>query len=300
MGESEASQATNDTFPSQMLLEAVSQIYPSNGSPNKLRKMYMKHTRESYGFEDLTLEAESPIDECELRETDPVSPERFLSAYQKRFCRRCFIFGCFLHEPEVYTGPDRKKTEKPESKPCSKECYLRDCVKQEPMDESNSKDDSALEADDVWTGSDQSIFRVLQTSFQNNYCAIARGLQNKTCKQVYEFAQKEKQDHPQEDQKFKVAIPKKRSKANKTKIQTPKLNKDKNKNTESSYAPCDHEGPCRVGCRCFDRKTFCEKYCKCELTCKNRFRGCECKGECLTNQCNCYIAFRECDPDVCR
>ena len=66
---------------------------------------------------------------------------------------------------------------------------------------------------------------------------------------------------------------------------------------------CAQEGPCDSGtpdCVCIAGLNFCEKFCACGPSYRNRYRGCKCKlGDCRTQACPCWVAGRECDPDLC-
>ncbi|GLC46936.1 hypothetical protein PLESTM_001947300 [Pleodorina starrii] len=65
------------------------------------------------------------------------------------------------------------------------------------------------------------------------------------------------------------------------------------------YQPCTCMGKCKADCPCVRAHNFCEKFCACSPACKERFRGCTCKSGCKNNQCPCWAAGRECDPDLC-
>lgn len=157
--------------------EAIARILRAKSSPQELRSKF-----KSLGKEEKPRTLQS-IDNHESSENNF---EQTLQTFQSKFCCRCFFYNCLLHKEPLMPKTNRSKHYGVQisKEPCSEHCY-----KNEDNDEGVSMVDAGSH-DEVWSGSDISLFNVLRQTFGNDSCYIADILKVKTCRQVEAFAKK--------------------------------------------------------------------------------------------------------------
>ncbi|NWH39556.1 EZH1 methyltransferase, partial [Chloropsis hardwickii] len=149
-----------------------------------------------------------------------------------------------------------------------------------------------------WTGAEESLFRVFHGTYFNNFCSIARLLGTKTCKQVFQFAVKESLITKLPTNELMNPSQKKKRKHRQVSAmeKTPRLIPSLPKACQGWGGAAGAETLRGLSVLC---QTSQSKPVVCVATGQNRFPGCRCKTQCNTKQCPCYLAVRECDPDLC-
>ncbi|TMW66544.1 hypothetical protein Poli38472_004309 [Pythium oligandrum] len=159
------------------------------------------------------------------------------------------------------------------------------------------------------------LLQKLRYTIGDNPCMISCVLESLTCRDVHTYLVGQQQRRPLgQGGCFSPDVGvKKTRKRGRTSTALPQNNRELLKRTRHQrlkdtsafnheYEPCNHEGICDfgVGCSCMKRDHMCEKACSCSRDCPNRFLGCRCSmGNCRTNACPCFVAMRECNPDLC-
>ena len=190
-------------------------------------------------------------------------------------------------------------------------------------------------SDTVWKFSEETLYRALKSIYDYNSCVLAQFIRTKTCAQIRDHIVKVDKiflnDSPNsasnsmtsngagsngysnghdfgKNETNNLDTRNKKKQKNKKPVQSHYRAKKLHEATNDSdskivhhYHPCDHPGKaCDSSCFCVLNGNFCEKFCKCSDECINKFRGCQCKTNCSSNHCPCYLALRECDPDLCQ
>ncbi|KAK1930574.1 Histone-lysine N-methyltransferase EZH1 [Phytophthora citrophthora] len=193
---------------------------------------------------------------------------------------------------------------------CSTECWKAES--HDTPGESVVKDDSKS----VLSESEMVLVRKLRFIIGDNPCIISSMAKSTTCKEVGAFLEAERQSKPirtssMDDMPLSPDVRSKHngrkrgrsshSSNNRILLNRTRNNRLKDKGANHEYEPCNHEGACdSTDCSCMARDHTCEKACSCSRDCPNRFPGCKCSlGNCRTKACPCFIAARECNPDLC-
>ncbi|KAJ6465402.1 hypothetical protein C8R45DRAFT_839883 [Mycena sanguinolenta] len=217
-------------------------------------------------------------------DTNPVanSPDQALALLVSTFCTNlnCTIGFCGTHldpTPMPLSTPPLLKSEQLKNltrTSCSPDCFLL-------------KSASTI---DEWSADDIQLLRtLLDVAPDTSPCDLAT-ICFKPCCEV--FAQRQ------------LIIPDTAIKRPKPKPKGKGLGLGKSK--PKPTRPCRHDGPCdaTTQCACFLNKAHCESSCRCSRKCARRWPGCACSVTkrdviCRTPRCACYLAHRECDPEIC-
>ncbi|XP_016410243.1 histone-lysine N-methyltransferase EZH2-like [Sinocyclocheilus rhinocerous] len=142
-----------------------------------------------------------------------------------------------------------------------------------------------------WSGAEASLFRVLIGTYYDNFCAIARLISTKTCRQVYEFRVKESSIIARAPALDENTPQRKKKRKHRCVFKKRYIGRALQKSTERFRNLSLEKYGILKWKMCRNPVSIC--------TGQNRFPGCRCKAQCNTKQCPCYLAVRECDPDLC-
>lgn len=285
-----------------LMFEAMASLFRDHGCAEDIKKKYYRLIEKKHE-EVQNLESTPNIDGGNAQS---VPREQTLHSFRTLFCRRCYRYDCSLHPPIIITP---QKVTKPTD---VLEVYLCEtCGKKRKDSDSRPSHRLSNSSNDFtsWTGAEKSMVRVLSTTYPSNFCIISEILETKDCSQVRAFIQSEanivaKKGVEESDNSIannrNGPRKKKRRRAWSSHLRKFQMKREEDRHNLRNYLPCDHPGKsCDSECPCVLSRNFCEKFCNCGPQCVHRFPGCRCKAQCNTKQCPCYLAVRECDPDLC-
>lgn len=286
-----------------LMFQAMASVFKDQGCAEDIKRKYYSLI-EKKPYETTNLESTPNLDG---ENAQSVPREQILHSFRTLFCRRCYKYDCTLHPPVLFTPKHLPKpTDITELEPCD---FCR--KKKDPETRINLRHSKEANDFSSWTGAEKSLVRVLSTIYPQNYCLISEILGTKDCAQVQAFIKSEGdiinksgEDVQDEDRtnynQNQGPRKKKRRRAWSTHLRKFQIKREEDQHNLRNYLPCEHPGrPCDAECPCVQSRNFCEKFCNCAPDCVHRFLGCRCRAQCNTKQCPCYLAVRECDPDLC-
>ncbi|KNC53064.1 uncharacterized protein AMSG_09360 [Thecamonas trahens ATCC 50062] len=140
------------------------------------------------------------------------------------------------------------------------------------------------------------------TMYATDYCAVARMVPGRTCRQVKTMLRViglSEEDEASLAWILYFAAQEEPGPAPRLGISSSQVqNPDEMSNPH--LRPCSHLGACTDNCSCVRHRGFCTELCSCTRNCPRRFPGCACRNGCTNKSCPCRMAFRECVPGICR
>ncbi|ODN02335.1 Histone-lysine N-methyltransferase E(z), partial [Orchesella cincta] len=315
--------------PSKKVLKAAMSVINEDMTTKDLKERYFRLAKRRCpaAYRRGTLDCASNIDKSK---SEVEQRQKQMDSYGALFCRQCFKYGCIIHKAannredvEIYHNQARIwRTDRTREYQMQIPCSFEDCCSKEEHVScaSNTKTEEEVKLIvDAWTPTDQTLFNCFYESYKN-YCMVAHLMGTKTCKEVKEYhcIQPGKTDNETGVELSATGLSLEQNDAIEP-MSTSNTSTEKctetasdHSDTESevetddapdlcSFVPCVHnEETCGESCSCLKKGIRCEASCACFRNCKNRFTGCRCYKTCNTKMCPCFVACRECDPDLCK
>uniref|UniRef100_A0AAQ5Z9G8 [histone H3]-lysine(27) N-trimethyltransferase n=1 Tax=Amphiprion ocellaris TaxID=80972 RepID=A0AAQ5Z9G8_AMPOC len=294
-------------IPNEQIFTAIASMFPYKGTTEELKEKY----------KDL-LEPPSPVKLpplCTPNLDGPfaksVQREQSLHSFHTLFCRRCFKYDCFLHPfhatPNVYKR--KSKEIRMETEPCGVDCFLLQKGAKEFVDQNMLR-------------SQRSRRRRRQQRPTSSTCAGPSGSpeegkegdsdhETTSSSEGNSRCQTPTKPHPgDEDGEQQACCVVQWSGAEESLFRVlhgtyfnnfcsiARLIGTKNCKEVYEFAVKEvliHRVPLEDGGISPQKKKRKHR----QDIGQNRFPGCRCKTQCNTKQCPCYLAVRECDPDLC-
>uniref|UniRef100_A0AAX7UB66 [histone H3]-lysine(27) N-trimethyltransferase n=1 Tax=Astatotilapia calliptera TaxID=8154 RepID=A0AAX7UB66_ASTCA len=297
--------SSSKKIPNDKIFTAIASMFPYKGTTEELKEKYK-----------VLLEPPSPVKLpplCTPNLDGPfaksVQREQSLHSFHTLFCRRCFKYDCFLHPfhatPNVYKR--KNKEIRMETEPCGVDCFLlqkgaKEFVDQNMLRSQKSRrrrrqprpTSSSCPGPSGSAEEPNSDHETTSSSEGNSRCQTPTklrpgdddGEQQACCVVQWSGA---------EESLFRVL----HGTYFNNFCSIARLIGTKNCKEVYEFAVKEvliHRVPLEDGGISPQKKKRKHRQ---ELNCQNRFPGCRCKTQCNTKQCPCYLAVRECDPDLC-
>uniref|UniRef100_A0A671S0T9 [histone H3]-lysine(27) N-trimethyltransferase n=1 Tax=Sinocyclocheilus anshuiensis TaxID=1608454 RepID=A0A671S0T9_9TELE len=300
--------STNKKIPHDKIFTAIAAMFPYKGTMEELKDKY----------KDL-LEPPSPVKLpplCTPNMDGPfaksVQREQSLHSFHTLFCRRCFKYDCFLHpfhaSPNVYKR--KNKEIRMETEPCGLDCFLLQKGAKEFADQNMQRSQRprrrrqqprpSSSCGPTPSGSGEegkegdSDHETTSSSESNSRCPSPAKMR------PGEEGAEESDSPPQwsgaEESLFRVlhgtycnnfcSI---------ARLIGTKTCREVYEFAVKEMAPTKQDQTTSGAVKKLHTSVLLWVF----VLGQNRFPGCRCKTQCNTKQCPCYLAVRECDPDLC-